>query len=416
MLYFTERGRMLTARNEEVWSWAQVRKCFRIEPSAMPGELYLLLCEYPGNKLPLAVAVGRAQLAVQPDPELQGRYTWRTVQVPAEELKSSEVVVTVSCPAPAMNAWILAIDTTGNRGASFKSMDRGATWRTEAMGYDFVFSGEYLIRLWVPGKELVHPDLPFRHEDPRHPRLAELREILVAGMGTLPSGADFEKGLALKDWLAGQWVHQCGGTYGSAYAPWEAASILDWARRGNGHALKGLDAFCVHYAAAFSQFATTLGLEARMVFSDTSSPGAGDGHCVPELFCRELHKWVVLDPDVDMFAALDGKPLGAMELHDAAISGKGGKVECVYGRHTSSRPEQIQNFWRALYPNVLFRRWGFIPRNDFFSRPDAFPCEHGRTAYQCVEMLWYDSAALSPYRWLPYHSSQRADFSHHCGQ
>jgi hypothetical protein len=412
VLYFTERGRMISARNEEIWSWVQVRKTFSIEPVGEPGELYLFVCEYAGNQLPLTVTVGPTQLQIQPDPDLQGRFSWRTLQVPAEELEKEELVVTIGCPAPAMNAWILAIDPTGNCGASLKSTDRGAMWRPDAMGYDFVFSGEYLVRLWVPGTDLIHPDLPFQYEDPQHPRLGELRHLLEDSMGTLPSGTDFERAIALKDWLAGQWTHK-SGWYGSAYAPWDAGVILDWARRDGGHGLKGLDAFCVHYAVAYVQFASALGLEARMVFSDTSSPGAEDGHCIPEVFCREHDKWGALDPDADVVPTLNGEPVGAMELHELAMSGESEKIEFVPGRHHASRSDFIRNFWHTLFPKVLFRRWGVLPRNDFFSHPDAFPCEHGRTAYQCTEILWYDSRSLSPYRWLPYHSSRKAAFLYH---
>lgn len=412
MLYFTERGRVLSARNEEIWSWAHLRKVLRIEPADADGELYLLAYEYQDNTLPLYVRLGRTDLELTPNPALQGRYVWRVLSVPASELKTPEVTITISCPAPSMSAWILALDTTGNKGASSKSTDRGRTWRRDGMGYDFILSGEYVVRLWTPGIELKHPDLPFIYEDANHPRLGELLAFLKDKMGTLPCGEDYERALALKDWLAAQWDHQ-GGPLGSAYAPWEARTIMDWGRRGRGHGLEGLDDFCVHFAAAFVQFAGALGLESRMVFSDVTGPATGDGHCVPEVFCRELHKWVVLDPDVDVVPMVHGRPISAMELHQLGVSDRSGDLELVPGPCYGKRPDPLRDFWKQLWPNALFRRWGFLPRNDFFSHPDAFPCEHGRMNYHCVDMLWYDSGKLPRYRWLPYHSSDVEHFLYH---
>lgn len=412
MLYFAERGRTLSARNEEVWSWVQLGKVFEIEPTADVGELYLFVLEYRGNARPLSVRVGETLFEVAPAPELQGQYVWRRVKLPARVLAQPEVVVTVSCTAPAMSAWVVALDTTGHRGASFKSMDRGRTWRTDCMGYDFTLSGEYLIRLWTPGEGPRHPHLPFIHEVRDHPRLEELRAMLTASMGALPSGTDFDCARELMSWLAAQWDHQ-GGWLGSAYAPWEAASILDWGKRGEGHGLRGLDAFCVHYAVAFVQFATALGLDARMVFCEGTGRGLGNGHCVPEVFCREREKWIVFDPDADAIPSLDGEPLGAMELHELAFSPRAGDMVLLPGPNHAKRPAELQAFWKRLWPKVLFRRWGFLPRNDFFSHPEAFPCEHGRSDYHCVDILWYDSARLAPNRWYPYYSSDDADFLYH---
>ena len=413
MLYFTERGRVLAARNEEIWAWVRVRKTFQIEPADADGELCLLAYEYRGNELPLHIKVGGTELTVPCNPDAQGQYVWRTVALPAAELKTPEVVVTVSCPAPAMSAWILAVDLTGNKGASLKSMDRGRTWRTDGMGYDCVLSGEYLIRLWAPGKELRHPALPFIYEDPHHPRLGELREFLAARMGALPSGSDYDRALALKDWLAAQWQHQGGGA-GAAYGAWEATTLLDWTKRKGGHALRNVVAFCVHFAVAFAQFAAALGLEARLAFSESTTPTAFDGgHCVPEVYCRQLQKWVVLDPDVDVVPMLDGRPLSALELHRLVTSERAEALQLISGPNHASRSDEIREFWKRTWPKALFRRWGILPRNDFFSNPQAFPCEHGVLSYHCVDMLWYDPTPLPPYRWHPYYSSDDSDFLFH---
>ena len=406
---------MLVARNEEVWSWAWARKRFEIEPVDAEGELFLFAYEYPGNTTPLEVHVGDAHVKIPPDPETQGHYTWRTVAVPADELDNLEVAVTISCAAPAMSAWILALDVTGPRGGSLKSVDQGRTWRPDGMGYDCVLSGEYLVRLRTPGDDPVHPDLPFVHEDTEHPRLKELGGFLEGRMGSLPEGDDFERARAVNDWLAGQWPHMDGKISG-AYSAWDARTILDWTSNKRGHANEaGVTAFCVHFTVAFVQMATALGLEARMLFSEVTAPKVGDGHCVPEVYCRDLGKWVVFDPDVNAILADKDEPVGGLEVHNLVMSDRYGDLALIPGEHYESRPEWLRDFWKENVPRSMFRRWGFLPRNDFFSHPEAFPCEHGLLNYHNVDMLWYDDPRVPAYPWHPYRSSNDEDFLYHRG-
>ena len=413
MLYFTERGRTLFARNEEVWSWCQARKVFEITPCDQDGDLCIFALEHEANTRPLKVRVGDTEAEVAAHGPFPGRFLWRRIVVPARELRGGRVEVVLSCEAPSMTGWILAVDATGSRGASHKSVDRGKTWRAEGMGYDSLFAGEYLVRLWTPGGELRHPDLPFVHEKPNHPRLAELRGFLAERMDGLPAGEDFGRATALMHWLSMQWPHM-NGSLGAAYAAWDALTILDWTRNARGHTQPDLIAFCVHYAVAFVQFATALGLEARMTFSQSPDDTGPGGHCMPEVYCRDLGKWVLFDPDVDAVPTLDGEPLGALELHKIGRSARAGEMCLKTGPRFAAKSDLIRGFWRDYWPRDLYARWGFLPRNDFFSHPEAFLCEHGRTVYHQTDILWYRSETLDPLPWFPYHSDDDEDFVRHC--
>jgi len=410
MLHFTDEGRVLAGCNEELWSWTHARKRFTITPASGDGDLCLFLCEYPQNTLPLRVRVGRAELEIPPRAGPLGQFYWRTLPVPTSELRQSEVEVTLSCPAKSMTSWILAVDCAGSQGRSLKSVDQGRTWRPGSLGFTHALNGEYMVRLWTPGPELRHPDLPFLAEDPAHPRLAELRDLLATRMVRLPQGSHWQRALALKDWLAAQWIHMDSGP-DIVYGAWEAATLLDWSARGKGHDRGSVIAMCVHFAVAFTQFATALGLPCRLAFSESPSITEPGGHCVAEVYCPELGKWAMLDPDVDMFPARNGLPIGAAELHEINMAGRFSELQCVYGAQVNTRPPAIRDFWKERWPRgLLFRRWGILPRNDFLSRPWAFPTEHGRLHYHEPHMLWYDPPALPAFRWHPYRSANPKDF------
>lgn len=408
-LYFSERGRVPFRPNEEIWQWAWIRKTFEIAPSKQDGVLFLFVKEYPDNTYPLNIQIGDLSLQLKPQPEIQGVFAWREVKVPATMLSGKQVVFTVTCQANSMNAWILALDVTGNKGISVKSVDQGKTWQSRGMGFDNSVSGEYVMRLRAEGPELRHPDLPFQYEDPNNAKLTWLRSYLKEQMGSLPDGGDLEKSLALNDWLTQQWPHRYDGP-GSIYAPWDATTILAWGRRQD---KEKRSIYCVHYAVAFVQFATAIGLESRVVVSDVTHPTAGDGHCIPEVYCRDLKKWVMLDPDTDLTFMADGNYLSVLEFHELTVSGRHDQVQFVPRKHHHEKPEVIRNFWKDYWPGALFKRWGILLRNDFYSQPEHIPLELGEKNHHCVDLLWYDSPAVPRYDWFPYHSSKQEDFLIH---
>jgi hypothetical protein len=408
-LYFSERGRVPFSPNEEIWQWAWIRKTFEIAPSRQDGRLFLLVHEYPGNKLPLKLEVGDRMLQMEPQPSCQGIFAWREVEVPAAVLSGGKVEFTVSCEADSMKAWVVALDGTGNKGCSSKSVDLGRTWQTSGMGFDNMVTGEYVMRLRADGPNLRHPDLPFQYEDPENAKLVWLRSYLKEQMGSLPAEGDLDKALALNDWLTQQWPHRYDGP-GSVYAPWDASTILAWGR-GQDRVKRSI--YCVHYAVAFVQFATAIGLESRVVVSDLTHPTAWDGHCIPEVYCRDLEKWVMLDPDTDLTFIADGKYLSVLEFHELMVSGQHDKIKFVPRKHHHKKPVDMQKFWKKYWPNALFKRWGILLRNDFFSNPQHIPLELGEMTHHCVDILWYESPAVPRYDWFPYHSAQKEDFLHH---
>ena len=93
-----------------------------------------------------------------------------------------------------MNAWALAIEPGHIDPGSFLTEDGGVTWRNNRMCYLNAVNGEYLVRVRLAeGEDPAPPPMVFN--DPDHPRLAALREILPAAARaeTLPARERIEQ-------------------------------------------------------------------------------------------------------------------------------------------------------------------------------------------------------------------------------
>ena len=53
------------------------------------------------------------------------------------------------------------------------------------------------------------------------------------------------------------------------------------------------------------------------------------GHSVAEIWSNEHQKWVVMDPDVNVYYRRQGLPLNALEIRNAWLDGEAGSVEMV---------------------------------------------------------------------------------------
>ncbi|HEU4780030.1 MAG TPA: transglutaminase domain-containing protein [Steroidobacteraceae bacterium] len=174
---------------------------------------------------------------------------------------------------------------------------------------------------------IVAPRLAVRFEEFDAPVLDQLRdreqlEAVIAG-----ADSEFEKMLALKEWVAEQWP--AGSP--SPYPPWNAIDILDWIRLG----VTG--GFCAQYSQVLLQSMASLGMTARYVeIGSTYNPYA---HFVIEAWSNDYNKWVVLDADYNLHFERDGIPLSALEVHDALLASQLGDVDVVQGEFREGHPD-----------------------------------------------------------------------------
>ena len=497
-LVCADQGQVLQNRNEELsrYVWARQQIDLPIQkPTA--GELALFVYEYVDNTYDLEVVVNGKLHTLPPDSELQGAYCWRSLHLTEGVILPGQNEVVVRSSNIAFHSWSLAIDVRSSDRGSAKSWDRGATWSTTALGFDYSLCGAYAIRWWIvaPPPEgivtspLLHQplagslsadldgdgliilegrrqnpegswsawqpfplpagDTPFQwrarlqrsvdpptlrsvrlvsddhlmgerpvsdlrpvprssyafvYEQADHPELHDLwhneqLDPLLAGLT-----GDFARATALCSWVNAQWIHN--NSY-EVYTPWRAATILDWQRTHRGHGSGSVTGFCVHFAITLAQLCTVSGMRARGVALGPRSRRGMDGHFVCEVFCRDLNRWVMFDPDFDYYFSYNSQPLNVLEIHQLYQAGMATAITLIpgpsFGRNPIGDQWPIEQLLQGGY------HWFGVPlHQNWLSRPDQQPVNHGAVNYaECAVVYWESEPYLQ--RRFPFVTQRSAD-------
>ena len=214
----------------------------------------------------------------------------------------------------------------------------------------------------------------FRSERLDHPGLAELRLRERLDEVIAPGRDEFEKMVLLCDWVNSQWKN----SNPIPYPPWDANLILSMIRSGQ------TGGFCAQYAVVLGQSLLSLGWQARYLDIAPEGGKPGSGHFTVEAWSNQHNQWMVLDPFYDCWFEKDKKPLSALQIHEALISGQKNSVRVVRGKgknafgNSNASDEQIITAYFSL---------GADMRNDHLSRPFQF--WDRRDTY----LAWQDAAA-----------------------
>ena len=252
------------------------------------------------------------------------------------------------------------------------------------------------------------PSYTFTHQDPTEPKLSVLRrqeslDEIVAGAGT-----QWERMLALRAWVAVQWVHRAPHAFRRC-CPWDALTILAWMRADRGHGQPQPDAYCTHYAVVLAQCALALGWQARLWVMSAEPTLHTNGHFVAELWSAEHKKWVMLDADTDSHVERAGVPLSVLEIHDAWRDGALDELNVIAGANAGKvkiGPDWIEE----MLPLGLYRFCGLVLRNNHLSTLSPGPVEHGWTTYKWDGFLWWRDGAEPELPFFSLSSNRRADF------
>ena len=213
--------------------------------------------------------------------------------------------------------------------------------------------------------------IDWRFEAPDTAELVALRrehalEDVVAG-----ARGDFDAALRLCRWVKSKWDHD---TY---------AEIPDWnARHMLQQAAVGVGYYCVHYVVCFVQVCQAVGLAARIVNihpavpdrtwaqKQWSGPTPYDEHCVAEVWCSDLDKWVLVDPDFDLYYRSGEDILSALEVHRAWVEDRADQIAIATGPGTADMealiaPDTLARWYRHYQHIVVFAR------NNHLSDPDG---------------------------------------------
>jgi len=116
---------------------------------------------------------------------------------------------------------------------------------------------------------------------------------------------------------------------------------------------------------------------------------AGDGHVVTEIWVEDANKWVVFDPDFNVyFTDRSGSPLNALELHEIYRSGDYGRAIVHRGASRNASYEHgFHAFYLSHYDSMAFNR-----RADFVQA--RYPRFHPNRQPATTLSAWADGAAF----------------------
>jgi transglutaminase-like putative cysteine protease len=381
-LYFSEQGRVISTLCEELTFFRRARKRLELPATAAPATLYLLARSHTGNCLPLRVAVNGAELPPM-SPKPATAYLWYDLPVDPALLVRGPNVLDFWTDATSMTAWSLGLELGPDRSHSVVSDDGGRHYRSEGLGYLSAGCGDYVVRVRLADGEDPAPRT-FVWEEPDHPRLRRLREIVPPAARA--SGATLDRTRALATWLASSWEHTSSGR-AAQYTPWDAETILEWGRRREGHDGRRPIAMCVHYAVTFASCCQAIGIAARCWAFSGALDGA-DGHFAAEVWLPEMEKWALVDPNMDAVFVDDGVPLSTGEVR-ALGERLGDAIQWGPGFAAQRANPHLERWLRESYlTGRCFRHRALWPRADFLAHPEAAPPGHGSTAYCETALVW----------------------------
>jgi hypothetical protein len=215
---------------------------------------------------------------------------------------------------------------------------------------------------------VITPAAPLGLLDLPH-RAAELRALAPS-----PLAGAWQTTLAALDWVTHLWQ--------AANAHMEIDDSVECLRRAG----EGQRFACVEYSLVLAQALNALGIPARRLSlrQDNYHLGIGRGHAVCEAWIDDLCRWVVLDGQNGLhWTGDDGKPLGSVELQQAAQSG-GPRPGYVTSRNDvgdgdadrwfsyfSGTSSSTAGTWAPGSFGVVFQRTRLATSNRLEHRPDA---------------------------------------------
>lgn len=161
----------------------------------------------------------------------------------------------------------------------------------------------------------------FITERPDHPGLVALREREKLDAVVAPGADEWAKMRLLCSWANSQFAMGAP----DPYPPWDANAALEMIRSGR------TGGYCAQYAVVFVQACAAMGWPARYLDIKPLDPKDGYGHITVEVWSNQFNRWVVLDPTMDATFELDGRPLSALEVHEALVNGRAERVKLVHG-------------------------------------------------------------------------------------
>lgn len=163
-------------------------------------------------------------------------------------------------------------------------------------------------------EQIVRGTFPFSYQAP-DAMLTELREKYKLDNVIAAGQSEFDQVLLLREWVHTRWKHGWSREPG----PYNALDILAAVEAGH-------DFNCGYFAITLMQCLLSLGFVARNLSickpaSEWMAEDEGNiGHSIVEFWSHQYHKWILLDPDLNVHYERDGVPLSVLEIHRAWVT------------------------------------------------------------------------------------------------
>lgn len=217
----------------------------------------------------------------------------------------------------------------------------------------------------------------FAYQPKNDIKLAKLREDYNVDKIVGSGNNDFEQLVSLANWVNSRWEHGSSGTFDSTY--FDASTVLSQAKN-------GATFWCHVSAMTLVQMAATIGYEGRLV--SLSRSGYISEHAVAEFWSNYYQKWVLIDPDFNVWYSENGIPLNVLEIHKHMMAGSTDKITIVRGKH---RPiSELESRIPTLYNYYTYFETDM--RNDWLTN-HYFP---GHPARSDEATLYWNDRKLPP--------------------
>lgn len=242
---------------------------------------------------------------------------------------------------------------------------------------------------------LDHPQLVYSSYDfaymGQHPHQQRLRQQYRLDDVIAKGQTELEQLALLRDWIHSQWLGWQSDKY--PHSPsWNPLEVLDTTKGNWGFGM------CTHYGAVFAGCASALGWVARSVVVDH--------HCLAEVWSEELQKWILEDAgptrEFDATYEIDGVPINALELHEAAAGKKRNKI--MANKLPQNKVEKMTSYID------VFCRFGIPLRNTHLIFAEPAELRHGSGQYHWDGYLWWSDDIDPKYAEYSLQTTRPGDF------
>ena len=240
--------------------------------------------------------------------------------------------------------------------------------------------------------EIARSSYPFTYLAP-HPRVDRLRKQFRLDEVIASGETELEQLALLRDWVHSQWLGWQADKY--PYCPtWDPLEILETTKGNWGFGM------CTHYGATFAGCAAALGWVSRVLVVDH--------HCLAEVWCDELQKWILEDAgpgsrEYDATYERRGTPVNALEFHEALVAGRAQNL--TINKLPQKTTAKMTRSW-----GKLFVRFGIPLRNNHLIQAEPAELHHGYSQYHWDGYLWWSDDIDPKYAEYSLQTSRPEDF------